>query len=457
VEPVLQALAYMHNKGILHRDIKPENLLIAKEGGDEVVKIADFGLCIDSLEERPTSRVGTVEYMAPEVAVRTSRNGDGSPGNPRRPYGVSADVWSVGVLIHELLTGVTPSDVAQPGGGCKTPVSTDGMSRPEYVSESAWDLISSCLRNAACDRPSVSQLLRHPLITGETFVPARSKIGSLNLAQSDVSYSLSPKPPMKHRPGAARLAVTGTEDGDSGSASRNKTKGISMRVGRQSLSKYSGDEQELASMIMRKMQLQEAAAAQEQLKPAQHQAVQRRGSWVAAKPSAKAIERENRRRSCLMPRNMTVVKDSEEAAAIVMEPGRRRGFGPRDETSTGELLPSRPTTPKSLRQWSFNNSSSSSDLYDEALERGFAAAESADPALLSPSQKPKLPPLKLPPSPVARTSSPHSPGTPSKRLPASLTQLADDRSSSPSLLRRPKMLDSAFRYPELPTTRKELF
>lgn len=50
-------------QGIIHRDIKPENILICAEG----IKLADFGLAIDTTKEPPLSRVGTLDYLAPEV------------------------------------------------------------------------------------------------------------------------------------------------------------------------------------------------------------------------------------------------------------------------------------------------------------------------------------------------------------------------------------------------------
>ena len=58
--PMLDALSYLHQRGVVHRDIKPENILIAKGG---VMKLADFGLSIDMNKERPVTRTGTLDYM----------------------------------------------------------------------------------------------------------------------------------------------------------------------------------------------------------------------------------------------------------------------------------------------------------------------------------------------------------------------------------------------------------
>lgn len=64
--PVLQAITYLHDQGIIHRDIKPENILLT---GDGKIKITDFGLSINSFHEKPKSRVGTLDYMPPEVRI----------------------------------------------------------------------------------------------------------------------------------------------------------------------------------------------------------------------------------------------------------------------------------------------------------------------------------------------------------------------------------------------------
>jgi serine/threonine protein kinase len=103
IEPVLGALAAAHEAGILHRDVKPENVLLADDGR---VKVADFGLAraINSETQHTATGgvlIGTVSYLSPELVV----NGRAD---------ARADVYAVGVLIYEMLTGHKPHQADSP-------------------------------------------------------------------------------------------------------------------------------------------------------------------------------------------------------------------------------------------------------------------------------------------------------------------------------------------------------
>lgn len=64
IAPLLQAVEHAHSRGVIHRDIKPENIFLSDSNH---VLLGDWGLAIDNVQERPVSRVGTLDYMAPEV------------------------------------------------------------------------------------------------------------------------------------------------------------------------------------------------------------------------------------------------------------------------------------------------------------------------------------------------------------------------------------------------------
>lgn len=115
---VCEALTVAHTAGIVHRDIKPQNLFLARHGQFETLKILDFGIAEDScpgaesLEAPPesgvamsrvrqeTARYGTPAYMSPERV----RNDSGVDHR--------SDIWSVGVVLHELVTGRAVFDAA---------------------------------------------------------------------------------------------------------------------------------------------------------------------------------------------------------------------------------------------------------------------------------------------------------------------------------------------------------
>jgi predicted esterase/predicted Ser/Thr protein kinase len=105
VPPLCEALQFAHERGIIHRDIKPENLLLDKEGH---VKIADFGIAkmlavdpsdVGVLETQPA---GTPGYMAPEQKTEPQKADS------------RADIYSLGVVFYEMLTGELPAEKLQP-------------------------------------------------------------------------------------------------------------------------------------------------------------------------------------------------------------------------------------------------------------------------------------------------------------------------------------------------------
>lgn len=88
---VVLALEYLQHSDLIYRDLKPENVLMDYRG---YIKIADFGFC-KRLDGRTYTFCGTPDYVAPEIILM-------------KGYGKSADWWTVGVLVFEMLSGRTP-------------------------------------------------------------------------------------------------------------------------------------------------------------------------------------------------------------------------------------------------------------------------------------------------------------------------------------------------------------
>ncbi|XP_067290482.1 ribosomal protein S6 kinase alpha-3 isoform X1 [Pseudorasbora parva] len=146
------ALDHLHGLGIIYRDLKPENILLDEDGH---IKLTDFGLSKESIdhENKAYSFCGTVEYMAPEVVNR-------------RGHTYSADWWSYGVLMFEMLTGTLPFQ-GKDRKETMTMILKAKLGMPQFLSSEAQSLLRSLFKRNPSNRlgagaDGVEEIKRHP-------------------------------------------------------------------------------------------------------------------------------------------------------------------------------------------------------------------------------------------------------------------------------------------------------
>jgi len=147
------AIQHLHEQGIAHLDIKPENILVRSSSGPLTVKVADFGAARQFVSGCPLSarRCGTFFYCAPEVNADECYLGD------------KADVWSLGILLHVLLTGTWPYHGKTQEEIQSAVREMDIRYHPRLLTDEVMDLLDRMLHpNPEC-RPPVKEILSHSL------------------------------------------------------------------------------------------------------------------------------------------------------------------------------------------------------------------------------------------------------------------------------------------------------
>nr|XP_060609665.1 mitogen-activated protein kinase kinase kinase 4 isoform X3 [Anolis sagrei ordinatus] len=155
---ITTAINVLHEHGIVHRDIKGANIFLTSSG---LIKLGDFGCSVKLKNNTQTmpgevnSTLGTAAYMAPEVITRAKGEG----------HGRAADIWSLGCVVIEMVTGKRPwhefehnfQIMYRVGMGHKPPI-------PERISPEGKDFLSHCLESDPKMRWTASQLLDHPFV-----------------------------------------------------------------------------------------------------------------------------------------------------------------------------------------------------------------------------------------------------------------------------------------------------
>ena len=154
---ILLALEFLHKKHIIYRDLKPENVLLDAEGH---IKITDFGLAKQLENESELAKTstfcGTDEYLAPEIILN-------------EPYNESVDMWALGILIYEMITGWAPwrddNRKVLFEKIVKNPLDLSHLN----LSVNAKDLLGKMLVKKIQDRIKTPDIKKHPFFTGTDF------------------------------------------------------------------------------------------------------------------------------------------------------------------------------------------------------------------------------------------------------------------------------------------------
>ncbi|CAD5118898.1 DgyrCDS7572 [Dimorphilus gyrociliatus] len=148
----LKSLAYLHSNGVIHRDIKSDSILLAPDGR---IKLSDFGFCAQISHELPKrkSLVGTPYWMAPEVISRL-------------PYGTEVDIWSLGIMLVEMVDGEPPFFNEPPLQAMRRirDMPPPKLKNPTKVSPRLHAFLDRMLVRDPTQRATAFELLQHPFL-----------------------------------------------------------------------------------------------------------------------------------------------------------------------------------------------------------------------------------------------------------------------------------------------------
>jgi len=204
---VCEGVQHAHQKAIIHRDLKPSNVLVTESGGERTPKIIDFGVA-KATGQRLTEKtlftelgvlIGTPEYMSPEQAEMTGEDVD-----------TRTDVYSLGVMLYELLTGALPFDskeLREAGfEGIRSKIREEEPSRPSTRVSTLGDRATESAKRRKTDPSTLQRLLRGDLdwIVMKSLEKDRARrYGSTSELAADLERHLKHQPVLAGPPSMA--------------------------------------------------------------------------------------------------------------------------------------------------------------------------------------------------------------------------------------------------------------
>mmetsp|Transcript_29553 Transcript_29553/g.52803 ORF Transcript_29553/g.52803 Transcript_29553/m.52803 type:complete len:518 (-) Transcript_29553:231-1784(-) len=172
------AIAHIHKTNCVHRDIKLDNILLKNPNDFLSLKLADFGLACDLEAESLGKRCGSAGYVAPEILLG-------------RPHTNKIDVFSAGIILHIILSGVSPfrhpneRNVLKMNAKCEIDLESIYW---QHISDPAKDFVKRCLSKEPLMRPTAEEALAHPWFV--KLKPIAKQTPSIELTESDITESL---------------------------------------------------------------------------------------------------------------------------------------------------------------------------------------------------------------------------------------------------------------------------